>query len=149
MLGRALSMRRAVVTIVAATLAAVASAQTYYKWTDAQGVTHYSAQRPPTVKAQPLHVRSDAPAPAAPATVAPPAATTAKNLKAAQDDFKKQACATARNNLRLLSGSAMVLDTGTLQHPDGVTTASKLSTEQRADATVKAQQQIAQYCDRG
>src|SRR6185312_5368395 len=43
LLGRALMMRRMVVALVAATLAAAASAQTYYKWTDAKGVTHYSA----------------------------------------------------------------------------------------------------------
>lgn len=142
-------VHRLVVTLLAATLAVAASAQTYYKWTDAKGVTHYSAQRPPTVKAKSLHLRSDGPAPAAAATAAPPPATTANDLRAAKDDFAKQACATARENLRLLSGSAMVLDTGTLQHPGDVTTATKLSTEQREAAKAEAHKQIDQYCDRG
>lgn len=142
-------MRRMAVTFLATTLAAAASAQTYYKWTDAHGVTHYSAQQPPAVKAQPLHLRGDAPAPAVAATVTPPPATTAQDLNAAKDDFRKQACTTARDNLRVLSGPSMVLDTGTLEHPDDVTTASKLSTEQRAAATVSAHRQIDQYCDRG
>jgi hypothetical protein len=142
-------VRGVVVTLVAATLAAAASAQTYYKWTDAKGVTHYSAQRPPAVKAQPLHLRSDQAEPAAAATAAPSPATTANDLRAAKDDFAKQACVTARENLRLLSGSAMVLDTGTLQHPGDVTTATKLSTEQREAAKAEAHKQIDQYCDRG
>ncbi|MFC5439504.1 DUF4124 domain-containing protein [Rhodanobacter ginsenosidimutans] len=124
-------------------------AQTYYKWIDAQGVTHYSEQRPPTTKAKPVHVRgTQGQVPAAPATAAAPA-TMAGDLKAATDDFRKQACAAARNNLQLLSGSSMVLDTGTVQHPDGVTTATKLSAEQRVAATVEARHQITQYCDRG
>lgn len=142
-------VHRLVVTLLAATLAVAASAQTYYKWTDAKGVTHYSAQRPPAVKAQPLHLRSAQSAPPAAATAAPPPASTANDLRAAKDDFAKQACATARENLRLLSGSAMVLDTGTLQHPGDVTTATKLSTEQREAAKAEAQKQIDQYCDRG
>lgn len=142
-------VHRLVVTLLAATLAVAASAQTYYKWTDAKGVTHYSAQRPSAVKAKSLHLRSDGPAPAAAATAAPPPATTANDLRAAKDDFAKQACATARENLGLLSSTAMVLDTGTLQHPGDVTTATKLSTEQREAAKAEAHKQIDQYCDRG
>lgn len=140
---------RTLVALLAATLAATASAQTYFKWTDAKGVTHYSEQRPAAVKAQPLHLRNNVSAPASVATAAPPPASTANDLRAAKDAFAKQACATARENLRLLSSSAMVLNTGTLQHPEDVTTASKLSTEQREAAKAKAQSQIDQYCDRG
>jgi len=142
-------VHRLVVTLLAATLAVAASAQTYYKWTDAKGVTHYSAQRPLTGKAQPLRLRSNQPAPPAASTAAPPAASTASDLQVAKQDFAKQACVTARENLRLLSGSAMVLDTGTLQHPGDVTTATKLSTEQREAAKADAHKQIDQYCDRG
>jgi hypothetical protein len=142
-------VHRLVVTLLAATLAVAASAQTYYKWTDAKGVTHYSAQRPSAAKAQPLHLLSNQPAPPAASTAAPPAASTASDLQAAKQDFAKQACVTARENLRLLSGSAMVLDTGTLQHPGDVTTATKLSTEQREAAKAEAHKQIDQYCDRG
>jgi len=136
--------------MVAATLAAVASAQTYYKWVDAQGVTHYSEQAPAKTRAQTVQVHGDTPvtAPAEPATVAAPA-KVASELDAAKDEFRKQACATARNNLRLLSGSAMVLDTGALQSPDNIATATRLTAEQRAAATAEAQQHIAQYCDRG
>jgi hypothetical protein len=43
----------------------------------------------------------------------------------------------------------MVLDTGTVQNPDDITTATKLSTEQRAAAKADAQKQVHQYCDRG
>jgi hypothetical protein len=135
--------------LVTTMLVAGASAQTYYKWTDAKGVTHYSAQRPAAVKAQPLNLRNDEAAPATAATAPSAPAATANALRAAQHDFAKQACATARANLRLLSSTAMVLDTGTLQHPGDVTTATTLSAEQRTAAAAKAQRQIDQYCERG
>jgi uncharacterized protein DUF4124 len=140
---------RVVMFLATTMLAFGASAQTYYKWTDAKGVTHYSAQRPPAVKVQPLHLRNEVSAPATAATAPSAPAATADALRAAQNDFAKQTCATARANLRLLSSNAMVLDTGTMQHPEDVTTATMLSAEQRTAATAKAQRQIDQYCERG
>jgi len=143
-------MRRATVLAGALLLISSAMAQTYYKWTDASGVTHYGEQKPAAVKAQALHLRTDGTGPAPATTAAEPApADVATDLQAAKSDFRKQACTTARDNLRLLSGRAMVLDTGTVQNPDDITTATKLSTEQRAAAKADAQKQVHQYCDRG
>jgi hypothetical protein len=137
------SMCAAITTVVA---------QSVYKWTDASGVTHYTEQPPPqAIKAKQLQLEGAAPAPEpAPAVSAPPPAHSAATaLDAAKSDFRKQACTTARNNLQLLSGSRMVLDTGTTQTPAGVDGARMLSPEQREAAKSDAQQQIQQFCDRG
>ncbi len=131
-------------------VAGAACAQTYYKWTDAQGVTHYSEQ-PPAVKAKTirLHATGDSsPEPAAAATTASPGEVAAA-LGAAKSDYRKQSCATARNNLKLLSGQAMVLDAGTVANPAMVTGGRKLSAEQREAAKVNAQKQIQEFCEHG
>jgi hypothetical protein len=133
-------------------MVASAVAQTVYKWTDASGVTHYSEQPPPqTVKTKQLILKGTAPAPAESASVAPAPSpqSPATALDAAKSDFRKQACATANSNLKELSGSRMVLDTGTTENPAGVEGARILSPEQREAAKSEAQQQIQQYCDRG
>ena len=131
---------------------ASAVAQTVYKWTDASGVTHYSEQPPPqAVKAKQLQLKgaTPAPAPAESAPPTPPAQSAATALDAAKSDFRKQACTTANSNLKLLSGSSMVLDTGTTATSADVEGARILSPEQREAAKSEAQQQIQQYCDRG
>jgi hypothetical protein len=125
-----------------------AISQNYYKWTDAKGVTHYSEQ-PPSIKAQQIKLRtSESPLPVSAATITSPEAL-AVSLDAAKRDFKKQACATAHSNLQLLSSQAMVLDTGSVTKPADVSSARKLSLEQRDAAKVDAQKQIDEFCNRG
>jgi Domain of unknown function (DUF4124) len=154
MLARAVNMRHLAqamfVLVIMCSMITTAVAQAVYKWTDATGVTHYSEQPPPqAVKAKQLQLKGAAPAPAvsAPSATPPPSAATA--LDAAKSDFRKQACTTANNNLKLLSGRRMVLDTDTVESPAGVEGAKMLSPEQREAAKSEAQQQIQQYCDRG
>jgi len=138
-----------VMTILCSVTAA-AVAQAIYKWTDATGVTHYSEQAPPVaVKTKQLLLNAAVSA-STPATSAPPLSqSTATALDAAKSDYRKQACTTARGNLKLLSGRGMVLDTGTMQNPAGVDGARMLGSEQRDAARSDAQQQIQQFCDRG
>lgn len=122
--------------------------QTYYKWTDAQGITHYSEQRP-AGKAAAITVRPGMPEEPAVATTTQPAPSPTQALDAAAVQFKKQACQTARENLKLLAGGGMVVSTGTVSHPSGVETATKLSAEQRDAAKVNARKNVDTYCSRG
>lgn len=122
--------------------------QTYYKWKDSHGVTHYSEQ-PPAGKAATITIHPGAPeTPATEATVSPEANPT-EALDAAAVRFRKQACATAKENLKLLSGRGMVVASGTVTHPASVEKATKLSGEQRDAAKATAQKNVDTYCSRG
>lgn len=136
-----------VVAALALLAAGVSSGQTYYKWTDAHGTTHYSAQKP-TVTARTVTVGAPpAVAPAAAATQASRAgASTA--LDDAKSAFRKQACSTAHSNLAVLSSGSMVLDTGSMANPADIDSATKLSFEQHSAAKLTAQEQIHDYCDK-
>jgi len=122
--------------------------QTYYKWKDTHGVTHYSEQ-PPAGHAAVITVRpgvSEAPATAA---TVPPASNPTQALDAAAVRFRKQACVTAKENLKLLASGGMVVASGTVTHPAGVEAATKLSSDQRDAAKVTAQKNVDTYCSRG
>jgi len=125
----------------------MASGQTYYKWVDAHGTTHYSEQAP-TTGSRPVNVTGQAMAPAPVASAVPAPASASSVLDEAKSAFRKQACNTARSNLALLSSRSMVLDTGTVASPAGLGEATKLSPEQRSAAKVAAQGQIHDYCDK-
>lgn len=124
-----------------------APAQAYYKWVDAQGVTHYGEQPPPTAKSRKLELRNgQASAAPAPAVSAP---APASNLEANEHAYRAQACATARRNLELLSGGAMVVTGGTMGAPGSFDQAAKLTPEQREAAKVEAQQHVHELCAQG
>ena len=128
----------ALVLVAMCAVVATAVAQSVYKWTDASGVTHYSEQPPPqAIEAKQLQLNGATPAPEpAPAASTPPSPqSTATALDAAKSDFRKQACATAQSNLKVLSGRGMVLDNGTLEKPAGIEGAKPLSPEQREAIT--------------
>lgn len=124
----------------------MASGQTYYKWVDAHGTTHYSEQAP-KVASKTVSVGTPTAAPSE-AAADPSPAHASSVLDEAKSVFRKQACATARSNLALLSGRTMVLDTGSVSDPAGIGGATKLSPEQRSAAKVAAQGQIHDYCDK-
>jgi Tfp pilus assembly protein PilV len=102
--------------LAAASTAFAASGQVY-KWTDAQGVVHYSDAPPPTTQAnvqtvrvtggdRPHDVAGSAPA-EADATQQPGQNQVAQNAPAAANDHSKD-CATARSNLELLQSKFQV-----------------------------------------
>jgi hypothetical protein len=130
-------------------VAGAAWGQIAYKWVDTSGVTHYSEQ-PPASRHTVMALRASAPdALVAPATTAPPPADATTSLDAAKVAFRKQACATAQDNLKVLSGHGVVVATGTVSQPVDFDGARKLSDDQRAAEKVKTQRNIITYCDRG
>ena len=122
------------------------TAQTYYKWVDAQGVTHYGDQ-PPKAKSSRLELRGNlpqaapAPAPYAPAPMYAPDAN--------EHAYREQACATARRNLDVLASGAMVVTGGTMGSPGSFDQAAKLTPEQRESAKAEAEKHVHELCGQG
>lgn len=141
---------RSAFALIGLLAAVTACGQTFYKWVDAKGVTHYSEERP-AADAQVVTLRqqgvvSEEPAKAATTATAPDAT---RSLAAAAVEFGKQACQTARENLKVLDSGRMVLASGTVSDPSGVETATKLSGEQREAAKTAALKDIETYCSPG
>lgn len=102
-----------------------------YRWTDAQGVVHYSQTEPDRVKAEAKDVRSPR-LPAPPADAADQAPVKSK---------AELACATARSNRTLLDRNApLMLDR------DGDGKLEPMTDAERADARELNARQIAAFC---
>jgi len=119
---RALSRLTALLLLASAT----ASADTVYKWKDANGVTQYSEKPPAGQKYEAREVQARDPVPRE--TAAAPA--------------ENKACTDARGNLSLLNGSGKVM-----QDTDGDGKADTALTEaQRSAQKTLAEAAIQAYC---
>ncbi|GAP67393.1 hypothetical protein MBSD_n2716 [Mizugakiibacter sediminis] len=121
-------------------VAATAAGGDYYKWTDASGTVHYT-QRPPQGRPS-QRVSVDAGSGIAPPPEATRPADQGRSLREADARYREQACATARENLRLLESGQRMIVSG------GVDEGTKLSAEQRAKALADARARIAETCDK-
>ena len=130
-------------TLVSATAFGAAAPQeaSYFKWTDANGTVHVSATPPAGRQVTVLRLKEPAGSPDAASTEPLPSIAPTDELKQAQAAYREQSCAAARNDVRLLDQGAMVVSG---KAPDAAT---KLGTEQRAQARLRAQQRIAQFCN--
>lgn len=93
-----MSIRLLLLALTLLGFASAASAQTLYKWTDAQGRIQYSDRAPKDFKGEVTRIEPDAqpePAPATPPKVAPAKAQDGKQIEKAPDDLN-----TRRRNLR-------------------------------------------------
>lgn len=120
----------------ASAAAATAPQQKYYKWTDAQGTVHFSAQPPQGRKAKVVDVKGDARSEPPPQ----PAAQPTDELEQAEAEYRRQSCEAARNDLKLLGSGQMVVQ------GDSAATATKLNAEQRTRATTAAKARVDQFC---
>ena len=132
--------------------AALAHAEQVYKWTDAQGITHYSDAPPPqdtqnvqTVRVsggdrphavQPTDTAAAAPDPAKPAAGPQPGSNVADTA-----ENRAKNCATARNNLEMLQSKFPV----SMPNKDGKQEAVA-DDKARQAAIADARAQIAQFC---
>ncbi len=110
--------------VALACAAGLAHAGDLYKWTDAQGVQHFSDTPPPQSQVAPAQVTvdrnkisdADSTLYAAPKTdekgtaPTPPPAPSAPTAAAASNNDIGRACDQARSNLRLLQGKTAVAD---------------------------------------
>jgi hypothetical protein len=122
------------------------SGQSYYRWKDASGATHYSDTPPPGGKAN--RVTVDERTPATPsATAALPAGASSTGLgsnTAALDRAEAAAvernCSKAKGNLATLQGSAMIVDGADL------TKARRMSPDELTAARASAEADVRTYC---
>ena len=129
--------------------AATCHAQTFYKWKDASGATHYSDSPPATGNATKVAVRAGVSAEAgktdqpAPAASAPATASPSPELLEAQARYQKQSCEAARRDVAAVQSGAMLVDNGDPSQ------AKRLDESQRQDALEAAQDRVKQYCGTG
>ncbi|MDR6643915.1 MULTISPECIES: DUF4124 domain-containing protein [Luteibacter] len=142
-----MSMRLMPATIVLALLltSAAATAQSVYKWTDAQGAVHYADQPPSAgATASTIRVKADARAPvASPVAMKDGDAPSSGALAQAEAEARKRNCERARANLATLSSGALLVD------GNDPASAKRLDAGQREAATRTAQTDIGNYCDGG
>lgn len=119
-----------------------AAQETYYKWTDAAGTVHVSSTPPPGHAAKAVKIEGPSEAQAA-AAQPPKAAPPSAGLDAAKAAYRRQSCEAARHDLQVLSQDRMVVS------GDDPSAATKLGAEQRAQARLRAQQRISQFCGNG
>lgn len=102
-------MRLAVLAALLLLCAAGAQAKVY-KWTDAQGRVHYSANPPPGAEAREVRIAPPPPSAAQPAQAEPVSGSTSdepavKTTK--RNDASRKNCETARQNLAILENPAI------------------------------------------
>jgi len=133
--------------------AALAHAEQVYKWTDAQGITHYSDAPPPTETQNVQTVRvsgGDRPHAVQPADTTAPAPDTKPPAPAAAQppppvsdpgEYRAKNCAAARSNLEALQSKFPV----SMPNKDGK---QETITDDKARqaAIADARAQIAQFC---
>ena len=126
---RAISLVAISLTLVVVSLAIHAENQSVYKWTDENGVTHYTQQPPAGEQFERQDVR------------VPQAARA--DEKAADADAKPESdmCLRVRANLKVLEESQVVT-----MDIDGDGAPDTLSAEQRQAQLDIAKQQMAAYC---
>ncbi len=128
---------------------ATCHAQTFYKWKDASGATHYSDSPPATGSATKVAVRAGVSAEAgkidrpAPAASAPAPASPSPELLEAEARYQKQSCEAARRDVAAVQSGAMLVDNGDPSQ------AKRLDESQRQDALAAAQDRVKQYCGTG
>ena len=132
--------------LAAALLAGVAcaagAADKLYKWTDAEGVTHYTDSPPPASQEFETRVIDVPPAPP-PVAEAPPGPADAA-LAAAEAAAPTEACERLRANL------AVLRQPGTVRMDlDGDGTAELLTAEQRAEQVATTEERLALDCQPG
>lgn len=148
-----------VIAVLAAAVAGSASAEQFYKWKDANGVTHYTSTPPPKgVESRRVAVsgssrsRIDQSLDATGAAPATPAGAANADDRLAQGDERTAAaiqqrrdtaCDTAKQRYEILANNAAVE-----WDRDGDGVAEPLDVREHAAEMEKAQQSIGFYCKR-
>lgn len=122
-----------------------AFAQSFYKWKDAQGVTHYSETPPAKGIVSQVQLTADRPATssAAPATSSTSAEAQATALSKAEADYQNRACDAARRDVVAAQSNAILVN------GKDATSARKLSQEERVRAALEAQKRVDKFCATG
>ena len=124
-------------------LAGTAQAASLYKWTDEQGNVHYSQSPPEKGQADRMHIKDDAPPPAA-AGNEDKAATDDQGVPASagvddrEQEIRRKNCEAARSNLVIYQTSNQYTQ------PDGKVVT--MSAEMQQTKIDQAQKQVDAFC---
>ncbi len=146
----------AVVLLAASVTLVCLAGEKYYKWVDAEGVTHYTLQEPADQAAQTVEVSKSPSAPTAAVAAkdqtktatagdsAPAPAESEQTPEQAAQVAAKRAenCAAARRNLETLDVHARVM---VMDHKTGEN--RYISEEEHAQWRADSERQIAAFCD--
>ena len=129
-------MNRAAVLILCLALPQIglASTERVYRWTDADGVVHYSQTEPAKIKAEVRDVRTAKPQAAQPAQPTQPVAS-------APNPGDEEACTQARANAELLAGTQPLS-----MDKDGDGKPDPLSDEDRKATIAETERQVSSFC---
>jgi hypothetical protein len=137
-----------ILALAALLLAGSAAAQQFYKWKDANGVTHYTTTPPPAGQdASRLAVKPGNPEPpvdTSTSTATDPAGATPAGGPGRSADataLRNAACITARGNLSTLQNNIMVS-----MDKDGDGTMEMLTPEEQDAQIARAQRQVETVC---
>jgi hypothetical protein len=143
-------MRRPFLVLALLLVAPLATAQVY-KWTDAQGTTHYSESPPPVgTKYSQVNVSTDTSSPAASDNASPAASSSSASTNGSSQDGstsqpdtpenRAKLCASLSANIKTLQNSGPVVMTGSNGQQQLLNSDSR---KQQLDAS---QSQFNQYC---
>lgn len=133
--------RLTLLTVLLLPALALAASRVYYKWTDVQGVVHYSETPPSGHTYQRVQVDGATPSPTGSGQhAAAPAPASTAALARAERDYRRRACTAASGDVKRLSGKGLVVSGRGDQ-------ARALHGTQRAKALAEARARVKQYCD--
>lgn len=151
-----MNTKLAICLLVASVALTCFAGEKYYKWVDADGVTHYTLQEPADQATETVQVSKSPTAPAATGVkaddkakstagdTAPPSAKSEQTPEQAAQVAAKRAenCAAARRNMETLEVHArvMVMDNKTGEN-------RYISEEEHAQWRADSERQIAAFCD--
>lgn len=115
----------------------------YYKWKDTDGAVHYSDAPPADRTALRVTVHGEHPpaASAQPPQAEPASSSSVGALDKAEQNYRKQSCLAAQNDLDTLSNGRLVVQ------GNDPSSATRMSDADRELAQKAAQSRVEQYCN--
>lgn len=109
----------------------VQAADKVYKWTDENGVVHYSATPPATTEAEPVEIRRGPP---------PPPVTVDADVVPNEDALRAAECTRSRGKLQVLLNNEVV----EIEQVDG--TRQRLTPDEKNQQIAQTQAEVARWC---
>ncbi len=107
------------------------AADKIYKWTDDNGVVHYSATPPDQIEAEPVDIRRGPP---------PPPATVDADLVPNEDNLRSAECTRSRGRLQVLLNNQLI----EIEQIDG--TRKQLNADERTAEISRVQAEVDRWC---
>jgi hypothetical protein len=120
-----------IAVLLLAGMAQALAADKVYKWTDDNGVVHYSATPPEETQAEAVDIRRGP---------TPPPASVEARVGSSEADLRAVNCVSSRARLQVLLDNQLV----EIEQVDG--TRTQLSAEERTAEITRAEAEVARWC---